>query len=557
MKLQESHKVNPQDYFLQNGVDEYGNPIYNLANEVVTDYAPAKAIRKKVHDGILDTVFQANKIQLYWNSNLIAEAQLEVQVETSPSIWEGQVFSFQDANVKKIDWDDSHPDWNINDVHEQGSTVVHNNATWICKTDNGPSSPIEPGIDAETGTYWRQLDPIAPYFRGNEIKDIPTLGITNAVIGLDVHSGWHLDKMSFYADVPGFNTRIRWQCRVKDSAVAWVDNTDPENPIFHKGLSFNTKDYQGTVNPGNMDDPEPGWTIRWWTFEPNGKQIDAADARTSRERYKQGVGLVVDPYLSVDEQATYYDVLCDGYTLRIYEGDQEVGDIATLLIGGTDYGGIDDRLVVSAGTYRLTYDTARSVIIVENTPTRIGIRIKGSWTTDAQVPLTNSVNVEYSLFIYPDQVFIDVVWGTSGNITIDSSILNGIIGFDPSSTNLTNEDSYYESAGSEINGSGERTTADYIGIFADEVRIMVTNTYKSYSTGYSQYLQTSGQIAHIRWDNTTLASGTYRMQGVVTFDSATREGSLRIYSETDRLAIGDQYKDREIDLTDRGREQDF
>jgi hypothetical protein len=362
MNLQESHKINPQDYFLQSGVDSNGDPIYDAINEIITDYAPAKALRKKVFDGILDTVFQTDKIQLYWNSNLIAEAQLEVQAETSPTVWQGQIFSFQDANVKKIDWDDNHPDWNPNDAYFVGDIIVHNSASWICKRGNGPSSPspsespsvsptespseslsespslsasispsasespslsvsvstspspsespsespstspspsrtassIEPGVDAESGTYWRQLDPITPYFRGNEVKDIPALSITNAVIGLDVHSGFGLDKLSFYADVPGFNTRIRWQARVKDSAVAWTDNTDPENPIFHKGLRFNVKDYEGAVNKGSMADPEAGWTIHWWTFEPDGKQIDAADARTPKERYEQVGGRAGD-----------------------------------------------------------------------------------------------------------------------------------------------------------------------------------------------------------------------------------------------------------------------
>jgi hypothetical protein len=103
MRLTESEKTNPQDYYLQSGVDDNGNPIYDLSNtDVSVNYAPAKAIRKKVFDGNADIVVLANRIQIYWKSNLIAEAELEGQVETSPGTWQGQLFSFTDANIKKI-----------------------------------------------------------------------------------------------------------------------------------------------------------------------------------------------------------------------------------------------------------------------------------------------------------------------------------------------------------------------------------------------------------------------------------------------------------------------
>jgi hypothetical protein len=102
MKLSESEKTNPQDYFLQSGVDANGNPIYDLLHEFIDDYLPAKAIRKKVFDGNADIVILADTIQIYWKGGLIAEAQLDGQVEVAPDDWQGQLFSFADANISKI-----------------------------------------------------------------------------------------------------------------------------------------------------------------------------------------------------------------------------------------------------------------------------------------------------------------------------------------------------------------------------------------------------------------------------------------------------------------------
>jgi hypothetical protein len=59
MNLTESEKANPQDYFLQSGVDGEGNPIYDLLHEFVDDYLPFKSIRKKVFDGDADIVILA------------------------------------------------------------------------------------------------------------------------------------------------------------------------------------------------------------------------------------------------------------------------------------------------------------------------------------------------------------------------------------------------------------------------------------------------------------------------------------------------------------------
>ena len=338
MKLTKSEKQNPQDYFLQSGVDGQGNPIYDLPHDFVDDYLPNKAIRKKVFDGNADIVISTDTIHVYWKDNLVAQAQLEGQVETSPDNWQGQLFSFADANVQKI-------------------TEVEG--------EDRDGNPI--------------MVPVTPFFRAYEVKDIPALGIVDAVFGLDVHWAFKDTKLSFYLDAPGFNARIRWQCRVKDLAVAWTDTSDPENPVYHKGLSFSVSDYEGNVNHGSQADPETGWTQHWWTFEPSGKQIDVADSRTPKERYEQGVGLVVDPYLSVDEQASYIDVLCDGYLMSFPKSS---GELQTVYVYDPSKSDVLTSIIMefwdnSGGySYYLGYDDNLVFTVIEDTPNRVKVRIK-------------------------------------------------------------------------------------------------------------------------------------------------------------------------------------
>jgi hypothetical protein len=206
-----------------------------------------------VFDGQADIVIKADTIQIYWKGSLIAEAQLLAQLsDDGGSTWPyEQLFSFQDANINKIDTDD-----------------VEN--------------------------------PITPFYRAYEVKDIPALSITNAVFGMDQRWSFQDTKQAFYIDVPGWLCRVRWQARVKDSSIA--DGPDD------KGLRYSVRDYDGEVNHGSQPDPETGWTQHWWAFEPDGYQCPDADGRTPAERFADKAGLFVDPYIEVDELATYWDI---------------------------------------------------------------------------------------------------------------------------------------------------------------------------------------------------------------------------------------------------------
>jgi len=514
MKLSESEKQNPQDYFLQS-VDDEGNPVgYDDVNQEVTDYAPAKAFRKKVFDGTADIVVLSDTVQIYWKENLVAEAQLEGQVETSPGVWQGQLFSFADANVQKI-------------------TEVEG--------EDRDGNPI--------------MVPVTPFFRAYEVKDIPALGIVDAVFGLDVHWAFKDTKLSFYLDAPGFNARIRWQCRVKDSAVAWTDNSDPENSIHHRGLSFSVSDYEGNVNHGSQADPEPGWTQHWWTFEPDGKLIDAADARTPLERYEQGVGLVVDPYLSVDEQSTYIDVYCDGYYARIRNDETDTCCRINETSTDEEMYHISDIYIESATIKRTSFDTSRAVTVIENTPSRVKIMVKGLPTDDTQASdLVNCNYTEWIFTIYPDKIS----WEYKISMSSSSTPTNmGMCLIQANGTNLDNEALYYEDGGDETEETGDnyRNSAKYGLHIGDQINAQFINLYNNLQTlSYTQHFgtTTSQTITFGVGESDTLGAGISILINCLIFDSDERQGSAKIYDETDRLALGDQYKDLEIDLTEGG-----
>jgi len=501
MRLVKSEEQNPQDYFLQSGVDEQGDPIYKDVNQEVTDYAPAKAFRKKVFDGTADIVVLSNTIQIYWKGNLVAEAQLEGQVEISPNNWQGQLFSFADSNVQKI-------------------------------TE----------IETDEGTV-----PVTPFFRCYVVKDIPALGITDAVFGMDVHWAFKNTKLSFYLDTPGFNARIRWQCRVKDSALRWVDESDPLFPVVHKGLWFSVSDYEGNVNHGSQGDPEPGWTQHWWTFEPDGKQIDVADARTPLERYEQGVGLVVDPYLSIEESGSTVTVYCDGFSILF--DPTETGGLNCDNNSATTWNYYyPAQVVVSSGVYNLGYDPNSIIEIIESNANRVVLRFRGNFYNSTPTVLTNSDSIEIYLYIYSDRIVQHSKWITSGgNISIDSNGQNGFPMNYIGSGVLTNDTAIYENGGSESTGTGEHGSADYVGIDADELDHILINLSESSTGGSLSQYHSSTRQYRIGWDNCTIEPGTHEIVNVWIFDTEDREGSTKIYDSTDRLAMGDQYKDAILD----------
>ena len=108
-------------------------------------------------------------------------------------------------------------------------------------------------------------------------------------------------KWSWNVTVPSILIRLAWIIEFTALGQQMLADGD---------LTLNISDYTG-----NLSDDE-GVETRTILFEPDG--IDASS------------GWVVDPYLTVDEQSTYIDVLCDGVTFRhMTNGDYRLALIYT------------------------------------------------------------------------------------------------------------------------------------------------------------------------------------------------------------------------------------
>jgi hypothetical protein len=507
MKTLLSEQINPENYYLQSRVNDKGDPIYDWLNEDISDYSPYKALRKKVFDGDADIVIQGTKIQIYWKSALIAEAELVAQLSDNDGLsWDWQyTFDFADANIQKI-------------IEIDGS-------------------------------------PVTPFYRAFEIKDLPAISVTDAVMGMDQKWSFKDTKQAFYLDVPGWLVRIRWQVRVKDSALAWTDFTDPEHPIDHKGLKYNVSDYPGTVNHGSQADPEPGWTQHWWTFEPNGYQCPDADARTPAQRFADKVGLFVDPYLIVDEQATYFDIYQDGFVSRVWSNGSEayIGKIYDPdNVGTTDWFSFGSKLVVGGTTYALSEDTDISVVLVENTPIRVTLRAQGNFEDSSQSDLSGEQDSVLWMHFYPDKICMRLELNVTAAITLSDNANNGLIFMDSVIGNLANEDSKYESGDSEIDAGsdGSQPSADYIATLADEINVLgvaIENSLGGGTATYIQYIDDPGVALRFGWNGSGTITADTELEVIWILDSLDRGGSAKLYNAAYRIVIGNQYKDAVLD----------
>jgi hypothetical protein len=250
----------PQDFFLARnvGTEEEPTYIYDQPNEdveIFPAWAPAntiKILKKKVFDGVGYLVVRPLATEIYWQRDEDVDPRLVAQAQLS-----GQIKTGADT-------------WSA----EQAFNFSESNLT---KTGLGYTaysvSDIGPYTDVVFGQAWN-------FEQGNA-------------------------KQSFYLDSPDNTVKLRWSVRVLEAAIA-----DPEND--KKGLSYDISDYQGNVVHTSEADPEEGWVIHRWEFEPDGYECDVTDGRTSLQRFTDKAGLWVDPYLSVDEESSTYTITSAG-----------------------------------------------------------------------------------------------------------------------------------------------------------------------------------------------------------------------------------------------------
>ena len=165
---------------------------------------------------------------------------------------------------------------------------------------------------------WKEHDPSEVWYidRDEALGTIHSYHDTDSKGNIDIQANWSntpvydeeeppnlIDcdvdkKLTFSIDRSGSTVRCVWEITL-ESGWNW---RDPDN-LTDKDVWWDISDYTG-----NVDDSVNG-QVRTVTFEPAG----VADS------------LTVDPYLSVEDKASYYAVYCDGFTIRVYHGDQTTG----------------------------------------------------------------------------------------------------------------------------------------------------------------------------------------------------------------------------------------
>jgi len=230
-------------------------------------------------------------------------------------------------------------------------------------------------------------------------------------------------------------------------------------------------------------------------------------------------------YLTVDEQATYIGVVCDGYVVRVYKSGDYWDDIIRIFdpTGSTELASLNPIMNTAAQLVYLLTDPDYVAVLMSSHPTRVWIRATGNfYEDDESTPLTNSTSITYDFYIYADKIAVNCSFVASGDVTTTSTSYN-IMGLLGTLANITNEASIAEDSGSEdqsvLYGSA---TGDYAGFISDEINIICIDVYHTDDTPFARpFDNENGAITS--WEDGTLASGVHTITSVWHIDSADRE----------------------------------
>lgn len=217
-------------------------------------------------------------------------------------------------------------------------------------------------------------------------------------------------------------------------------------------------------------------------------------------------------YLTVDEQSTYIDVYMDGAVARFHTdgSDAYIGEILDPNNLATAWARFGSRVDVGGTLYAISEDTGITVTLKENTPLKVVIHVGGDFETSAQASLTNEADSEIYFTIYCDKIIQHVKFNASASITLADSTDNGMCFMDSVVANIANEDSKYESSGTETDAAsdGEQNAADYIATLSDEINItgILINESAIGSATFGQYIDDAGVSLAFEWNDGTITA---------------------------------------------------
>jgi len=310
--------------------------------------------------------------------------------------------------------------------------------------------------------------------------------------GLQIDTIWRNgnSKQTFRAQYTGQTIRVKWEIQIRDDRVV-----------------VNLDDYDGNISDVTVE--EQDYDLRTIIFEPDG----VSDA------------LVVDPYLEIDIESVSIDITCDGYILQILTDDTDyllrLRNLADTEIGYSrfhmrhDDGGGGDN-------YYLMHDDDRITSIIEDTPTRKVISIKGTMNDSGGTPISN-LAVEVTFYVYADRFIQDANFiVTTSAVSIASyTSAYGYLRF----AGLTNPDAYAGTLPSTETDTADTTLsndADYTVTIADELNYQTIPLVVDAGTG--NWVQRNRyQTYAFFWNDGDLAVGEHRATLMCIVDSAERE----------------------------------
>jgi len=148
--------------------------------------------------------------------------------------------------------------------------------------------------------------------------------------------------------------------------------------------------------------------------------------------------LVIDPYLSVSDESTYFKVQGGNYQARIYKTDSDIYiqyyDVTgSTYIGNFYYG---PSVWVSSTSYLGRYDTNRVTRVTEHTASRILIEVYGKFdstyggTSTYLTDGTNDVSYHLKIYYYTDYLIYDLDIAAGEGFTVDTgSAYGALLGF--------------------------------------------------------------------------------------------------------------------------------
>lgn len=261
-----------------------------------------------------------------------------------------------------------------------------------------------------------------------------------------------------------------------------------------------------------------GWSTIY--FEPDGVDTDSFE---------------VDPYIGVAIESTYIDVTCDGYILRIQTTSIWLGLVSILDPTGTDtWARCDPGCRTSTQKVSISYDSSRSIKIVEDTPLRAVIDISGNFKQNDGTVLSSSTSVDWIVTIFTDRIVIDFTWVVGSAIILGSYDQNNqLMCADIAVTGPANiaEDG----SGAEV-AYGDWATIDngrtYRGWVSDEINITESFFVGSSATNMLRRSRGPGNTI-TGFGSGTIAAGTHNIVNVLMLDSAERETTTPATAWTD------------------------